>query len=106
MADTPTEFHIERLGGLAGAGLPASRLRSEGRLSAEALSANDRQAVDRLFSAKSAAAPRARGSSPVRDGFRYRITRTTPSGASEVVEVTSESQVPKALLDCIRDELR
>lgn len=97
------ELHIERLGGLAGMGLPASRLRSEGRLSAGALSDADRAAVDRLFTHK----PAKRGAaSPVRDGFRYRITRTSAAGVAQVVEVATESQVPQALRDCIRDELR
>jgi len=42
----------------------------------------------------------------VRDGFRYRITRTSAAGVAQVVEVATESQVPQALRDCIRDELR
>jgi hypothetical protein len=97
------ELHIERLGGLAGMGAPSSHLRSEGRLATGALSEADRAAVDRLFTRK----PATRGAaSPVRDGFRYRITRVSATGASEVVEVAAESQVPKALLDCIRDTLR
>lgn len=97
------ELHIERLGGLAGMGLPASHLRSEGRLATGALSEADRAAVDRLFTRK----PATRGAaSQVRDGFRYRITRVSAAGTAEVVEVVTESRVPKALLDCIRDELR
>ncbi|WP_293998610.1 protealysin inhibitor emfourin [Sphaerotilus sp.] len=100
------ELHIERLGGLAGMGLPASHLRSEGRLAADALSAADRAAVDRLFAPR----PASRGAaSPVRDGLRYRITRTSATGAPDVVEVAEEvaaSQVPQALLDSIRDTLR
>ena len=97
------ELHIERLGGLAGMGLPASHLRSEGRLAMGALSDADRAAVDRLFTRKPATLGAA---SPVRDGFRYRITRTSAAGVAEVVEVATESQVPQALRDCIRDELR
>jgi hypothetical protein len=98
-----SELHIERLGGLAGMGLPASHLRSEGRLAADALSETDRAAVDRLFTHQPATR---RAASPVRDGLRYRITRTSASGAPEVVEVVTESQLPQALLDCIHDTLR
>lgn len=102
--DMGDELHIERLGGLAGMGLPASRLRSEGRLDAATLSAADRAALDRLFTRQ----PSSRGTaSPERDSFRYRITRThAASGTVEVIEVRSESQVPQALRDCIRDTLR
>ncbi|MEX8493748.1 protealysin inhibitor emfourin [Sphaerotilus sp.] len=97
------ELHIERLGGLAGMGLPASHLRSEGRLAADALSDADRAAVDRLFARPPATRSAA---SPVRDGFRYRITRTSATGVPEMVELAAESQVPQALLDCIQDTLR
>jgi hydroxypyruvate isomerase len=100
------ELHIERLGGLAGMGLPSSRLRSEGRVASEGLSAADRQAVDHLFTTKPRAAAASRSRGAVRDGFRYRITRTAADGTQVVVEVADEAQVPRVLLDSIRDEWR
>lgn len=99
---TEIDILIERLGGLAGVGLPGSRMRSAGRLPAAALSEADRRAVDRLFGPAAGGRSHA---SPVRDGFRYRLTRTAPGGQPEVVEDVPEARVPRALLDCIRDEL-
>ena len=95
------DLRIERLGGLAGMGLPRSHLRSQGRLSLQALSKEDRAALDRLF----LPARRGRSQPTVCDGLRYRLTRTTATGVQQVVEVMGEALLPQALLDCIRDTL-
>lgn len=91
-------LRVERVGGLAGFGGSNSRLRSQGQVDLAALSAQDREAVDALFRS----GPETE-SSQLRDGFRYRISRTTLSG-TETVEA-SESRVPTALAQCVKDEL-
>ena len=93
-------LEIERLGGLAGFGLPGSRLRSRGQLDIAQLSAADRLAVDRLFDSPLEGKP---ARDDVRDAFRYRLTRQTAHGA-RTIEV-SEQHVPAALKDCLSDEL-
>jgi hypothetical protein len=90
---------IERIGGLAGFGVPGSNVRSSGEQSISALSANDQASVEALFRN-----PKARhGSGQMRDGFRYRITRTA-DGKDQTVEVP-ESAVPSALKACVTDKL-
>ena len=91
------DLEIERIGGLAGMGLPGSRLRSRGRLALSSLSAADRQAVDALFEAP------APPPDNMRDGFRYRLTRRTAAGV-QTVEMP-ESAIPAAVSGSIRDEL-
>lgn len=93
-----SEIKIERLGGLAGFGLPNSRLSSVGRLSETQMTAADKDIVDALFSSQ--AQPAAPGAG---DTFHYRITRRTATG-SESIEVP-EHQVPQTLIASVRDEL-
>ena len=89
--------NIERVGGLAGFGLPGSRLKSKGELAISELSPADRSALDALFENK------ARAISPMPDSFRYRITRQTSQGP-QTIEV-SEDRVPMVLRNCVKDEL-
>lgn len=80
-------------------GLPGSKLKSSGGQAMSALSAEDQAAVEAIFRD-----PKAHGESPqMRDGFRYRITRTT-GGKEQTVEVP-ESAVPAALKACVTDKL-
>jgi len=90
---------VERLGGLAGFGLPGSRLQSRGEQSIAALSPADQAAVEALFR-NPVPSP---GSGQERDGFRYRITRSV-KGHDEAVEVP-ESAVPAAIRACVSDKL-
>jgi hypothetical protein len=90
---------IERIGGLAGFGLPGSKLRSSGEQDISALSAADQASVDALF--RNPTGPQRPGQMP--DAFKYRLTRTK-NGQNQTVEVP-ESAVPAALKDCVSDEL-
>jgi hypothetical protein len=90
---------IERIGGLAGFGLPGSRLRSIGEQAVAALSAADQALVDDLFRNPE----RHKGSGQERDGFRYRITRNR-NGQDETVEV-AEAAMPQALRAVVSDKL-
>lgn len=99
-----TTLHIERLGGLAGYGLPRARLRCTGTVDSATLPAATQAAVAQLF-----AAPRHRRSpavGQVRDGYTYRLTRpsATSGAADEVVEVV-EAALPPELLASLHDEL-
>jgi len=91
-----TVLHVERLGGLPGFGTPRSRLKSCGEIPLSDLSSRDRAAIEELFRAPPAAI-----ASPVRDAFRYRISRDGASGA-ETIEV-HESAVPAAVAACVKD---
>ena len=71
------KLHIERVGGLAGFGGGGAHIRSHGEVETTKLTAGQQQSVETLFRARGKAQP-----SPVRDGFRYRLTRTTPQGPS------------------------
>jgi hypothetical protein len=88
---------IERVGGLAGFGLPGSKIRSIGEQSISALSPADQAAVEALFQNP----PPQEKQQP--DTFRYRITRTV-KGKKQTVEVP-ESAVPMALKACVSDKL-
>jgi hypothetical protein len=90
---------IEKIGGLAGFGMSGSSLRSNGEQAISALSAGDRASVEALFDNPQGR----RGSGQERDGFRYRITRTT-DGRDQTIEVP-ESAVPSALKACVSDKL-
>ncbi|HXO70996.1 MAG TPA: protealysin inhibitor emfourin [Bradyrhizobium sp.] len=90
---------IEKVGGFAGMGVPGSKIRSGGEQSVSALSADDQAAVEALFHNPDAH----QGSGQVRDGFRYRITRTA-NGKQQTVEVP-EAAVPHALKACVTDKL-
>jgi hypothetical protein len=92
------KLHVERIGGLAGFGGPRSHVRSHGEIDVETLSAEDQRAVESLFQSHGNAEP-----SQVRDGFLYRIARTTPGGV-ETIEVPEEV-VPAAIRQCVKDEL-
>ena len=92
------ELKIERLGGLGGFGLPNSAIRSVGMTPLSALSQDDRNQVDTLFGRTSPA------DSTVADGFRYKLSRQTPTG-TESVEVP-EADVPETLKASVKDELR
>jgi Emfourin len=91
-------LHVERIGGLAGFGGARSHLRSRGEVDFETLSGEDKRTVESLFKSKGSAEP-----SQVRDGFLYRIARTTPGGV-ETIEVP-EDVVPAAIRHCVKDEL-
>jgi Emfourin len=90
---------IERLGGLAGFGLPGSKLKSSGEQDIAALSTADQASLEALFRDPAAA----KGSKHAADTFRYRLTRTK-EGKDQTVEVP-ESAVPEALKTCVTDKL-
>jgi hypothetical protein len=98
MAQDADVLKVERIGGLAGFGGPGAHLRSRGQIAAASLSPADRKAVEQLFAGRGAGR-----ASATRDGFSYRITRSTPSG-EETIEAP-ESAVPAALAGCVRDTL-
>jgi hypothetical protein len=93
-----TVLRVERLGGLAGLGSPRSRLRSRGEIALHSLSLGDRALIDALFRNPLGAAE-----APLRDGFRYRISRDCNAGA-ETVEVP-EAAVPPAVAACVKDTI-
>lgn len=93
-----TDLKIERLGGLAGFGLPNSRLKSFGRCKLSDLTDTDQKTVDALFADKNIS-----GQPAQTDVFRYRITRETAKG-TETVEVP-ETLVPSSLVACVKDEI-
>jgi len=95
-------LHVERLGGLAGFGAGRSHIRSAGQVEGNALPPAAQQVVEQLFKAGGASAAR-RAKSLVRDGFSYRLTRTTEAG-EQTIEVP-ESAMPPELIACVRDEL-
>jgi hypothetical protein len=86
-------LRIERIGG---PGFGGPHLKSRGSVALSALSAADRQAVEKLFRAGNKA-----DRSPGGDMFRYKITRETASGA-QTIEVP-ESAVPEALKNSVKD---
>lgn len=88
---------VERLGGLAGFGLPGSRLRSRGQVDPARLASADRQRLEALFARRAGQRP------PLPDGFRYRLTRRI-AGRTEVIEV-DEEDLPLPVRDCVQDEL-
>ena len=96
MMETTGPVQVERLGGLAGFGLPGSRLRSRGHVDVAHLGAADRKALAALFD-KPPPTP------PMPDGFRYRLTRQTPAGP-QAVEI-AEQHVPESIRNCVSDEL-
>jgi hypothetical protein len=99
--DTVHQVNIERKGGLAGFGLPNSRIRSRGSVDLRTLSLGDRQAIESLFVGRT---PIAKPASPVQaDAFHYHLTMTTPDGEKTVI--VPEHQVPEAIRDAVQDEL-
>jgi hypothetical protein len=91
---------IERIGGVAGFGLPRSKIESTGELAISALSTDDQASVEALFQNPA----RQQKPGQERDAFRYRITRIV-KGQSHSVEVP-ESAVPLALRGSVSDKLR
>ena len=87
---------IERVGGLGGFGLPGGKLRSFGQLDLANLPAHIQAAVEELFNKPASG-------QHMPDAFRYRLTRSTPSG-EHTVEVP-ESDVPEAVANAVKDEL-
>ena len=90
---------VERLGGLAGMGVPNSRIRSRGQIPFANLSEVDRKQVSTLLDRAGTTGDQ----KPIPDGFRYRLSHITQSG-TRTVEVP-ESAVPDAIKQCVRDEL-
>jgi hypothetical protein len=93
-----SKLHVEKIGGLAGFGGARSHLRSRGEVDLAALTDGEQQEVEKLFQTHSK-----KKSSPVRDGFMYRIARTTLKG-QETIEVP-EGAVPTTISQCVKDEL-
>jgi hypothetical protein len=91
---------IERLGGLAGFGLPGSPLKSRGELDLSKLPQTVRQSIDDLFDKPPSAEPTRPG--PVHP-FRYRMTRQTDKG-SQTVEVPFDA-VPSVVHESVKDVL-
>lgn len=91
------DVKVERLGGLAGFGGAASRLRSSGHVRLDVLSDADREGLKALFS------PGHKMHMAVADGFTYRITWTGSAGV-KVIEL-AEAQLPAALVACVVDRL-
>jgi hypothetical protein len=89
---------VERIGGLAGYGGAGSRLKSEGQMQFSTLSPADQKQVESMFKMRTKA-----GTSQVRDGFRYRISRGG-GAAGDVIEV-SEDKMPAALIACVKDRI-
>ena len=91
---------IERLGGLAGMGLPGSHIRSRAVVEAKTLSAEESRSVAALFATRpKAGAAAAKGA----DGFRYRLTLQRKD-ASQSIEVT-EAALLLSLQQRVQDEL-
>ncbi len=92
------QLMVERIGGLAGFGGPGAHIRSRGQVAIARLSEGDRKTVETLFKTRGKAKPTA-----MRDGFSYRISRTTQAG-TETIEVP-ESLLPASIAGCVKDEL-
>lgn len=91
-------LNIERIGGLAGFGMAGSAIKSDGQIAFTALSPADQKLVEALFKSRGKAE-----ASQMRDGFRYRISRGSQTGA-DVIEVP-ETSMPAALIACVKDRL-
>lgn len=94
-------LRVERVGGLVGFGGIGAHVRSLGQIETGKISDAEHQAVDALFESHSQG--KTRGNPDVRDGFRYRITRTI-AGKDTTIEVPEED-VPKFIAHCVKDEL-
>ena len=90
---------VEKIGGLAGFGLPGSRIKSSGETGISALSPADQAWVEALFQKP----PRTPEAGKERDTHRYRITRTK-DGHDQTIEVP-EALVPHAIKACVTDKL-
>jgi hypothetical protein len=92
------KLRVERIGGFAGFGGAGSRLRSRGEVELTDLSASEQQAVESLFQSPANPEP-----SQGRDGFQYRITRTTPNGDETIV--APEEAIPATIRGSVKDEI-
>ena len=92
-------LHVERIGGLAGFGGVGAHVRSLGQLETDTLSFEEQRAIENLFKSKGKAK-----TSRIRDGFRYRISRTSSSGQMETIEAP-EVEIPASLSQCVNDEI-
>lgn len=90
-------IEIERFGGLAGYGMPGSRIRSRGYVLAKDLNVADQALVRELFLTPTEAP------TWVRDAFRYHLTRQSDCGPQTVI--VSESSVPESIREAVHDEL-
>ena len=91
-------LQVERIGGLGSFGGAKSHVRSQGQVDLATLSAAEQRAVESLFRSQAGTK-----TSRVRDGFRYKISRTTSAGI-ETIE-TAESFIPPVIAQCVKDEL-
>lgn len=100
--DTRHQLKVERKGGLAGFGVPNSRVRSVGAVDLRTLSPSDRRTIENLFAGSAAA--RGTQVGPVQaDAFRYHLTLTTPNGETTIV--VPEQDLPDAVRDAVDDEM-
>ena len=90
-------LHVEKLGGLAGFGGPAARIRSLGHLETDTLLPEEQRILDDLFNSPAVA------NAAICDAFRYRLSRTL-TGKSESIEVP-EDALPASVIQCVKDEL-
>ena len=92
------KLEVERIGGLAGFGGTRSHVRSRGEIDLTDLSAAEQSAVESLFQSGGKPKP-----SEMRDGFHYRITRTTSKGVETIV--APEEAVPATIRGSVKDEI-
>lgn len=88
---------VERLGGLAGYGMPGGHLRSRCHVMAQGLSLADQVMLRDIFLHPVEALVQ------TRDAFRYSLTRQRHNRLHTVV--VAEAAVPESILNCLRDEL-
>ena len=98
--DSEDQLEIEKLGGLAGIGLPGSRIRSRVLLVGSELSADERKSIATLFKADPGAGRPAPAGS---DGFRFRIS-LDHEGVRREIEV-GERELIESLQTRVHDEL-
>lgn len=91
---------IERLGGLAGVGLPGSHIRSRAVLACKAMGAEESRCVAALFAAPP---PAGAAAGTGADGFRYRLTLRGKNSSREI-EVAEAALLP-SLQQRVQDEL-
>ena len=93
---------IERSGGLAGFAGLGSKIRSRGELSLASLCAEDQAVVEQLFKMPAKSRAALSKATLVRDGFCYKISRTSKAGV-QTIEVP-ETAIPAVLAQCVKDE--
>jgi hypothetical protein len=92
-------IEIQKLGGLAGIGLPGSRIRSQVELRGSDLSPEERSSIEKLFEPKAADG----GGPPAADPFRFQITLN--SGRSRHEIVVGQADLLESLQARVHDEL-